>query len=160
MLDVKVICIGKLKESYLRDGCGEYIKRLSRFCKIEIAELAESLLPDSPSQAQILSCISKEGKAILSKIPRGHLIVPLCIEGTPLSSEELSEFIEQGAAKGATGFSFIIGSSFGLSDEVKAAADLRLSMSKMTFPHPLARMMLLEQLYRAFQISSGGKYHK
>lgn len=158
MISIRLICIGKLKEDYLRAAQAEYQKRLSAFCRLEVIELSEYKLPSEPAEAEILKGMEKEGADILSKA-RG-IIIPLCIEGKQLSSPELSKRLSDFALEGSSEISFIIGGSNGLCDEVKKAADLSLSMSKMTFPHQLARVMLLEQVYRAFQISSGGKYHK
>ena len=158
MLTVRIICIGRLKESYLREAQAEYVKRLGAFCKIEICELPEYRLPDNPSASQIEKGLIEEGQKILEKA--SGALIPMCIEGNPLSSPALSEKIEQLALSAESIISFIIGGSFGLSSEVKSRGTLRLSMSPMTFPHQLARVMLLEQIYRAFQISSGGKYHK
>lgn len=158
MLTVNLICIGKLKENYLRDAQAEYTKRLGAFCKLNVIELSESKLPNNPSDSEIAKCIEAEGQIISSKL-KGYLI-PMCIEGKHLSSEELSSKIDEISLNGMSEISFIIGGSYGLSNEVKQKADLKLSMSKMTFPHQLARVMLLEQIYRAFQISSNGKYHK
>lgn len=158
MLTVKLICIGKLKESYLRDAQAEYQKRLGAFCKIEVTELAEYRLPDNPSDAQIEKGLTEEGKAILAKA--SGTLIPMCIEGKMLSSTQLADRISKLALEGESTLSFIIGGSFGLSDEVKSRGSLKLSMSPMTFPHQLARVMLLEQIYRAFQINAGGKYHK
>ena len=160
MLTVTILCIGKLKERYLTDACNEYIKRLGAFCKIVIEECPEYKLPDQPSDAQIARCIEKEGETLLKKLPKGAEVIPLCIEGKELSSPELAEKIDRIAVSGKSGIAFVIGGSYGLSEEVKAMGSLRLSMSKMTFPHQLARVMLLEQTYRAFQISQNGKYHK
>ena len=117
-------------------------------------------MPDQPSEAEIDAALSAEGKQILAKISQNSKIVAMCIEGSQVSSEQLAKQFETDAVSGTGSLSFIIGGSFGLSDEVKKRADLKLSMSKMTFPHQLARVMLLEQIYRAFQINSGGKYHK
>ncbi len=158
MLTVKLICIGKLKESYLRDAQAEYQKRLGAFCKIEVIELSEYRLPDNPSDAQIEKGLTEEGKAILAKA--SGTLIPMCIEGKMLSSTQLADRIAKIALEGESTLSFIIGGSFGLSDEVKSRGSLKLSMSPMTFPHQLARVMLLEQIYRAFQINVGGKYHK
>lgn len=158
MLTVQLICIGKLKEAYLREAQAEYVKRLGAFCKIDVLELPEYRLPDNPSPAQIEKGLAEEGKQILSKA--SGALIPMCIEGKELSSPALSQKIDRLALNGESAISFIIGGSFGLSDEVKSRGTLRLSMSPMTFPHQLARIMLLEQIYRAFQISSGGKYHK
>lgn len=160
MQHVTVLCVGKLKESYWRDAVAEYAKRLSAFCRFTVIEVDEERLPDAPSAAQIAHTLEEEGKRLLSRIPRDALTVALCIEGKTVSSEMLSARLSSWALDGKSHIAFVIGGSFGLSDEVKNAATLRLSMSPMTFPHQLARVMLLEQIYRAFQIASGGKYHK
>ncbi len=160
MISVNIICVGKLKEKYLRDASAEYIKRLTAFCKLNIIEIAPYALPDSPTQAQIEAGLETEGKQILSKIQNGAYVYAMCIEGKQRSSEALSAEFDKLSVFGDSNLTFIIGGSFGLSDAVKARADARLSMSEMTFPHQLARIMLLEQIYRAFQISTGGKYHK
>lgn len=157
-MNVNLIVIGKLKEDYLRNACAEYIKRLSRFCTFELHELDECRLSDSPSEKEIAAALKKEAEQI-KKYSKG-MIIPLCIEGKQLSSTELSEHISDAGVNGFSTVTFIIGSSFGLDPDIKAMGNLRLSMSKMTFPHQLARVMLLEQIYRAFQISGGGKYHK
>jgi len=160
MLNINVICIGKLKETYLRDASAEYQKRLSSFCRLEITELTPIKLPESPSQAQIEAALMQEGNLITAKIPSNAKVYALCIEGKQFSSEELSAKLITETSHGVSNIALVIGGSHGLSVEVKNRADLLLSMSKMTFPHQLARIMLLEQLYRAFMISSGGKYHK
>ena len=160
MLNVNVICIGKLKEQYLRDACVEYIKRLSAFCKINVIEILPTALFDNPSDAQIESALKSEGEKIRGKIPNGSIVFAMCVEGKQRTSPELSEEISKLAVDGVSNITFIIGGSFGLSNEVKQISNKKLSMSKMTFPHQLARVMLLEQLYRVFQISNGGKYHK
>lgn len=160
MLRVTVLCVGNLKEAYWRDAAAEYTKRLSAFCKLQIIELPEERLSDTPSAAQITAALDAEGKRILSKIPASAVVVPLCIEGKELPSPALAEKLERWAVDGKSDVVFIIGGSCGLSDAVKSAATLKLSMSPMTFPHQLARVMLLEQIYRAFQIAGGGKYHK
>ena len=160
MQHVTVLCVGKLKESYWRDAVAEYAKRLSAFCRFTVIEVDEERLPDAPSAAQIAHTLEEEGKRLLSRIPRDALTVALCIEGKTVSSEMLSARLSSWALDGKSHIVFVIGGSFGLSDEVKHAAALCLSMSPMTFPHRLARVMLLEQIYRAFQIASGGKYHK
>lgn len=160
MISVNIICVGKLKEKYLRDASAEYIKRLTAFCKLNIIEIAPYALPDSPTQAQIDAGLEAEGKQILSKIQNGAYVYAMCIEGKQRSSEALSAEFDKLSVFGESNLTFIIGGSFGLSDDVKARADAKLSMSEMTFPHQLARIMLLEQIYRAFQISTGGKYHK
>jgi len=160
MLNINIICIGKLKEQYLRDACSEYVKRLSAFCKLNVIELSPIALSDNPSDAQIENALKSEGEKICEKIPNGSTVFAMCIEGRQRTSTELSEEFSKLTVDGASNITFIIGGSFGLSNEVKQRANQNLSMSKMTFPHQLARVMLLEQIYRAFQISSGGKYHK
>ncbi|MDO5123926.1 MAG: 23S rRNA (pseudouridine(1915)-N(3))-methyltransferase RlmH [Eubacteriales bacterium] len=160
MLSVNIICIGTLKEKYLKDAVKEYATRLAPFCRFGISELPEYKLPQKPSPAQIEKAIEDEGKRILEKISKNSYVIPMCIEGKTLSSEALSTKIDSVALEGKSTVDFIIGGSFGLSDEVKKKGDFRLSMSPMTFPHQLARVMLCEQIYRSFQISTGGKYHK
>lgn len=160
MLTVNLICIGKLKENYWRDACQEYSKRLSAFCRFTILELNESRLPDKPSQSQIDAALQTEGEKILAEISSGSAVFPLCIEGKPISSPQLAEQIEKLSINGTSTINFIIGSSFGLSEQVKQTGVFKLSMSPMTFPHQLARVMLCEQIYRAFEINNHGKYHK
>lgn len=159
MLKIKIITVGSLKESYLRELCAEYVKRLSAYCTVETCELRESRLPDSPSRSQIDAALAQEATSILSLIPPRAACVALCIEGKQLSSEELAATIDnlQGTS---SCICFVIGSSYGLSDEVKRRATLRLSFSKMTFPHQLMRAILLEQVYRGFMINAGRAYHK
>ena len=159
MIGVKLVCVGKLKESWLSAACAEYIKRLSRYCSLTVTELAEHTLPDKPSEAQISAALEKEGAEIL-KACEGCYVFAACVEGTQLSSEELSLTLDRLSAEGKGKVAFVIGSSHGLSEAVKRRADMRLSVSKMTFPHQLFRVMLIEQIYRAFSISAGAKYHK
>ena len=147
-------------EKYLKDACAEYSKRLKAFCRLEITELSEERCGDSPSNSEIERVLFSEGKRILQKAADCDLVVSLCIEGEKLSSPQLSKYIEKAAVSGKSSIALVIGGSFGLSSEVKSRSDFKLSMSDMTFPHQLARVMLLEQIYRAFMISSGGKYHK
>lgn len=160
MVNVTIICVGKLKEKYLRDACDEYKKRLSALCKLNIIELTPEKLSDNPSAKEIENALKAEGKAIAEKIPNGARIYTMCIEGKQFSSVELSGQLDDIAVSGFSHVVFIIGGSFGLSEEIKAKSHIKLSMSKMTFPHQLARVMLLEQIYRAAQISAGTKYHK
>lgn len=160
MQKITLLCVGKLKEKFYLDACAEYQKRLTRHCKFELIELPEQRLPENPSEAEIAAALSKEADAIEEKLPRGGAIVALCVEGKPMSSEQLSDTLSRYGAQGASQVTFLIGGSFGLSERVKARADLRLSMSPMTFPHHLARVMVLEQVYRAYQIQSGTRYHK
>lgn len=157
-MTINLIVIGKLKEDYLRSACAEYIKRLGRYCTFELHELDECRLSDNPSDKEIASALKKEAEQI-KKYAKG-MIIPMCIEGKQLSSPELSEKIASAGVNGFSTVTFIIGSSFGIDSEIKSMGQLKLSMSKMTFPHQLARVMLLEQIYRAFQIAEGGKYHK
>ena len=160
MLSIKVICVGKLKEKFWTDAAAEYTKRLSAYCRLEIEELPETRLPANPSAAEIDAALAKEGAGIALRVPQGALTIALCVEGKELDSEQLSKFTELCASQGKSRLCYIIGGSFGLHEGVKKASALRLSMSKMTFPHHLARVMLLEQLYRGFKISEGAKYHK
>ena len=160
MQKVSIICVGKMKEKFYIDAAAEYAKRLSRFCKLEIVELPEDRLPDDPSQAQIDAALAKEAEAIRAKLPPSAYIIAMCVEGKTRSSEELSQLMTQSANQGGSHLVFLIGGSFGLHPSVKALAAIKLSMSPMTFPHHLARVMLLEQIYRGYQISAGSKYHK
>ena len=160
MLHVRLICVGKLKEKFYREACAEYEKRLKGYCKLEIIELTEQRLPDSPSQAQIDAALAKEAEAIRAKIPAGSAVVAMCIEGRQISSDELAQFLADRANSGAGDVAFVIGSSHGLSDEVKKAAALKFSMGRITMPHQLARLVLTEQIYRACTINAGMKYHK
>ena len=157
---VTLICVGKLKEKFYAQATAEYAKRLSRFCKLEIVELPESRLSDSPSPAEISQALTAEAALIEAKLPKGSALVAMCIEGEELSSPQLAEKMRQFAVSGVSNLTFLIGGSVGLSPAIKAQADFRLSMSPMTFPHHLARVMLLEQIYRAYQINAGTKYHK
>lgn len=159
MMKVDVIALGKLKEKYLRDASDEYAKRLSRYCDLKITELSPVNLPDNPSKNEIENALSKEKEVILKAIPKDAYIVALCVEGKGVSSEELACVFKEKVSEGKR-ICYIIGSSYGLSEEIKKAADMRLSVSKMTFPHQLFRIMLLEQTYRAFKINEGGTYHK
>lgn len=152
-MNITVLCIGNLKEAFFRDACAEYKKRLGRFGKINVKELPE--VPCNGCQDT-----EKEGKSIIKNIPKGSYVVSLCIEGKELSSEKLAEKISQTALSGKSEITFIIGGSDGLSDEVKKISDFCLSFSPMTFPHQLMRVILLEQIYRAFSINGGSAYHK
>ncbi len=160
MININVICVGKLKEDYLRMACSEYQKRLGAFCKLTVTELTPAKLPDNPNETQISAALNDEAERILAKISVNDAVFAMCIEGKALSSEALSAKIDELAVSGFSTVCFIIGGSHGLAPQVKQRAKIRLSMSPMTFPHQLARVMLLEQIYRSFMISSGGKYHK
>ncbi len=159
MIKVTVITLGRLKEKYLREAVGEYEKRLSRYCNFEIIEIEPVKLSDSPANAEIQNCLFKEADLIIKKIPKNTEIITLCVEGKQLDSMAFAEKISQNCSSGR-GMTFIIGSSYGLSERVKGLSSTRLSLSKMTFPHQLFRVMLCEQIYRAFKISEGSTYHK
>ena len=160
MQKVSIVCVGKLKEKFYNDAAAEYAKRLSRFCKLEITELPEERLPEDPSPALIDAALAREAEAIRAKLPAGAFPIAMCVEGPLLSSEELAKRMAGWANQGGSHLVFLIGGSFGLHPSVKAAASARISMSPMTFPHHLARVMLLEQIYRAYQINAGARYHK
>ena len=159
MLSIKIICVGTLKESYFKDAIAEYSKRLSAFCKLSIVQIKEARVPDSPSEKEIAIALDEEAKSILAEMsPRAYKIA-LCVEGKQLSSEAFAEKIDKAAASHGE-IIFVIGSSHGLSDKVKSACDARLSISEMTFPHQLMRVIMAEAIYRAFNIIKGTKYHK
>ena len=160
MQRVTVLCVGKLKEKFYIDAAVEYVKRLQRHCKLELIELPEQRLPDEPSPAEIQKALRTEGDAIREKLPKGGAVIALCVEGRPCSSQELSRRMAEFGVQGKTQLTFLIGGSVGLDEDLKRQADWRLSMSPMTFPHHMARIMLLEQIYRAYQIADGTKYHK
>lgn len=159
MQRITVLCVGKLKEKFYADAAAEYCKRLSRYCKIEVTELPETRLPEDPSPAEIKRALAAEANAIRQKL-EGGAVVAMCIEGQTCSSEALSKKLAAFALEGKSKVTFLIGGSFGLDETLKKQADWRLSMSPMTFPHHLARVMLLEQIYRACQIAKGTRYHK
>ena len=159
MMNVRFITLGTLKEGYLREAAAEYEKRLGAFCRFEMIQLKEERRGDNPSQNEIAAALEKESEKILSQIPPRAYCVAMCVEGKQLSSEELAEKIEA-IGNVTSDVCFIIGSSFGLSESVKKRADMRLSVSKLTFPHQLMRVLLLEAVYRAFNIQKGTKYHK
>ncbi len=160
MVSVHIICVGKMKEKFYLDAAAEYVKRLSGYCRLTVTELPEERLPDRPTPAQIQGALEKEGTAILAKLPRGGKVVAMCIEGKTMDSPQLAQQVNRWMVEGASDITFLVGGSFGMSQTVKDKAHLRLSMSPMTFPHHLARVMLLEQIYRAFKIQEGSGYHK
>lgn len=159
MIKVTLITLGKLKEKYLVNAVDEYKKRLSRYCDLKIVELEPERLPEKPSDSEITAALEKEAEAVLKNIPSNCFAVSLCVEGKQLSSPQFAQKIKQQVNEGKS-LAFIIGSSYGLSERVKAASQLRLSVSEMTFPHQLFRVMLLEQIYRGFKINEGSAYHK
>ena len=160
MLSVRLICCGRLREKHYADAMAEYTKRLGPLCRFEVCELPEVRLPEDPGRPAIDAALEKEAAAVEKQIPPGAFVCAMCIEGEQLSSEELSRRIEALAGAGKSRLCFLIGSSFGLAGRLKKRADLCLSMSRMTFPHHLARVMLTEQIYRAFKITEGSRYHK
>ena len=155
MRHIKLICFGSLKEPYLREACAEYEKRLQSWCKLGTIELNPVFLPDNPSPTQIERALSAEAKHAGGNILRNASVAALCVEGRQMTSEQFAAWLEE-----QNEVAFLIGSSFGLSEALKKQAHLKLSLSDMTFPHQLVRVMLLEQIYRASQIQTGGKYHK
>ena len=157
---ISIICVGKLKEKYLKLGIDEFKKRLSKYCKLEIIELDDEKAPENLSDKEMLMIKEKEGKKILSKIKDNSYVIALAIDGKNLSSEELADTINNLGVRGNSHIVFIIGGSLGLSDEILSRANYKLSFSKMTFPHQLMRLILLEQVYRAYRINSGEPYHK
>ncbi len=159
MIRLTLIAVGNLKESYLREALAEYKKRLSAFCKPEIVQLKEYKLPDNPSEGEIRIALEEEADRILAAIPTRAYKIALCIEGKQFSSEALAERLS-GVLSETGELALIIGSSHGLSNRVKKAADLRLSISELTFPHQLMRVLCLEILYRSFSILKGTRYHK
>lgn len=160
MIKITVIAVGRLKEKYLYDACCEYIKRLGLYAKLNVVEIAEERCGDNPSASEIENVKQKEGQRIIAKIPKGSFVAAMCIEGVQLSSEDFAKKIESTAVAGFGEIVFIIGGSFGLSDEVKALGNIKLSFGKLTLPHQLMRVVLLEQIYRAFTILNHTKYHK
>ena len=159
-MNITVIALGKLKEDYLKNAVSEYSKRISAYGKLNIIELLPARLSQAPSKAETENALALEAEEIFKKIPQGSFVVSLCVEGKKESSEDFAAEFKKCALSGKSSIVFIIGSSYGLAPEIKQKSDLRLSFSDMTFPHQLMRVMLLEQIYRAFRINSGGKYHK
>ena len=159
-MKITVITVGKIKEKYLEDAIAEYIKRLSRYCKLEIIQVADEKTPDRASEVVETQIKDKEGERILSHIKDTAYVVALAIEGKMISSEELAELIDGLGVRGESHIQFVIGGSLGLSKKVLERADYKLSFSRMTFPHQLMRVILLEQIYRSYRIVNGEPYHK
>jgi len=159
-MKIRVICVGKVKEKFYRMAIDEYIKRLGRYCKPEIIEVADEKTPDNASTHEVELIKDKEGERILKNIRKDGIVIALAIEGKMLSSEQLADKISQLGVKGESHIQFIIGGSLGLSEKVLKEADMLLSFSKMTFPHQLMRVILLEQIYRSYRIIQGEPYHK
>lgn len=160
MLKVHLICVGKMKEKFYVEAAAEYTKRLSAYCKLTVTELAEVKLPQNPTLGQIEQALAREAEAIRAKLPPSASLVALCVEGKERSSQELAQMMAQWEHSAEKHLVFLIGGSYGLHPSVKAQAWEKLSMSPMTFPHHLARVMLLEQIYRGFKINEGSSYHK
>ncbi len=160
MLSVHILCVGKLKEKFYTQAAAEYVKRLSAYCKLDLQELPEERLPQNPSQAQVDAALAKEAAAIRAKLPSSSSVIAMCVEGKTRSSEELAALMAGWEHSSAKHLVFLVGGSYGLDEALKKEAWVRLSMSPMTFPHHLARVMLLEQIYRAFKINEGSSYHK
>ena len=160
MLNIKFICVGKLRERFYIDAFNEYARRLSAYCKFECAELNETKLGDKPSDKEIDYALVRESADLEKAIPKDAYVIAMCVGAKQLKSEELAQKINSLALSGRGKICFIIGGSFGMAESVKQRADMRLGMSEMTFPHHLARVMLTEQIYRSFKIIEGSRYHK
>lgn len=160
MLKIKLITTGALQESYWRDAAAEYIKRLGSYCSFSEMQFKEVKLPQNPKPAEVAAALSEEAKRILAAIPQRAAVIAMCVEGKEYSSPALAELFDRFASSGTSEIVFVIGSAYGLAPEVKSRADVKLSMSQFTFPHQLAKVMLLEAVYRALDIARGGKYHK
>lgn len=159
-MKIKVVTVGKLKEKYLKDGIAEYSKRISRFAKLEMIEIADEKTPDKASESENQKILEIEGQRILSKVGDRDFVIVLAIEGKTLSSEEFSKRLEEASIKGFSTLTFIIGGSLGLAQDVKNRANLSVSFGRLTLPHQLMRLVLVEQIYRAFTIQQGSPYHK
>ncbi|MFI8687847.1 23S rRNA (pseudouridine(1915)-N(3))-methyltransferase RlmH [Rossellomorea sp. NPDC077527] len=159
-MNITIVTVGKLKEKYLKQGISEYVKRLGAYAKIDIVELADEKAPEVLSDSEMEQVKNKEGERILSKISQDHHVIALAIQGKMRSSEELADNLDKLATYGKSKVAFVIGGSLGLSDDVIKRANETLSFSKMTFPHQLMRLILVEQIYRAFRINRGEPYHK
>lgn len=160
MLSVKLVCVGKMKERFFIDAFAEYAKRLGGYCRFECTELAEQKLGDNPSQKEINAALLKEAAEISKNIPSDAYLVAMCVEGRQMPSEAMGKLISERENSGKPKLCFLVGGSFGLDESLKKRSDLKLSMSQMTFPHHLARVMLAEQIYRGFKINEGSRYHK
>lgn len=160
MLAVRLICVGKMREKFYIEAFSEYAKRLQAYCKLDLIELTEQRLGDNPSQKEITSALGREAAEIMKNIPPDAYLVAMCVEGKQMKSEDMAKLVSERESSGKPKLCFVVGGSFGLDESVKRRADMRLSMSEMTFPHHLARVMLAEQIYRAFKINEGSRYHK
>ena len=160
MLYVKLICVGKMRERFYLDAFAEYRKRRQGYCRLELCEIGEQRLPDAPSEKEIAAALEKEAEEIVRAIPSDAYAVALCVEGKQMPSEGMAALLAERESSGKPKLCFIVGGSCGLAESVKRRCDRRLSMSEMTFPHHLARVMLIEQIYRGFKINEGARYHK
>ncbi len=160
MLKITVVAVGKIKEKFYTQAVDEYAKRLSAYCRFEVLEVKDEKTPDNPTAVEKQQVLSKEAQRIIAKIPKGAKVISLCVEGKQMTSEGFADVLSKTALEGTSNIAFVIGGSMGLSDEVKAMSDIRLSFSEMTFPHMLMRVVLAEQIYRAFTIIEGKTYHK
>lgn len=160
MLYIKLICVGKMRERFYLDAFAEYRKRLQAYCRLELCEIGEQRLPDAPSEKEIAAALEKEAEEIVRAIPPDAYAVALCVEGKQMPSEGMAALLAERESSGKPKLCFIVGGSCGLAESVKRRCDRRLSMSEMTFPHHLARVMLIEQIYRGFKINEGARYHK
>ncbi len=160
MQTVTLICTGKMREKFYISAFEEYRKRLGAFCRFQCVELAEERLPDDPSEGEIRRALEKEAAAVEKAIPKNAFVVALCVEGKTMSSPQFAQMFLEREQSGKPDMCFLIGSSFGMDERLKKQADVRMSMSPMTFPHHLARVLLAEQIYRAYQINRGSRYHK
>lgn len=160
MYAVTLLCVGKMKEKHYVSAFEEYRKRLGAFCRFTLVEIPEQRLSDRPSEKEIDAALLKEGEELSRRIPKGSAVITLCVEGKGMTSPALADYLNRLTVSGVSHICFIVGGSFGLHESVKQRSELRLSMSAMTFPHHLARVMLMEQIYRAFTIQNGSQYHK
>lgn len=158
-MKITLVTVGKIKEKYLTEGINEFLKRLKPFAQVSIKEVPEEHMPDNPSEAEKQQSLTKEGQRLLKQVPEGSFLIVLDVYGKQLSSEGLAAKIQELGLRGQSSLTFLIGGAFGLSQEVRQAADFRLSFSPMTFTHQMIRLLLVEQIYRAFKINRGEKYH-
>lgn len=158
-MKITIVTAGKIKEKYLTDGIKEFLKRLTPYANVKIIEISEERMPDAPSDAEKTAVLAREGERLLKQVPTGSRLIVLDVAGRSISSEELSAHIDKLGVQGTSHLTFLIGGAFGLSEEVRRMADERISFSRMTFTHQMIRLLLVEQIYRAFKISRGEKYH-
>lgn len=158
-MKITIVTAGKIKEKYLTDGIKEFLKRLTPYANVKIIEISEERMPDAPSDAEKTAVLAREGERLLKQVPTGSRLIVLDVAGKSISSEELSAHIDKLGVQGTSHLTFLIGGAFGLSDQVRSMADERISFSRMTFTHQMIRLLLVEQIYRAFKISRGEKYH-